>query len=624
MTMKLKYYIISTLVLILFIFRGYSQSTAELFMTKELKKSYQNKTRDMSGKPGINYWQNRADYSIKAEIIPEERAIKGKEIISYFNKSNDSLKVLFINLYQDIYKKGTARDWDIGPEDITDGVNISSLKINNISIDLGSTAVFHNASIMGVNLKNKINPKSTNTIEIQWSFKLPALRNIRMGTYNKTNFMVAYWYPKVAVYDDIYSWNTIPYVGNCEFYNNFGSFDVEITAPENFILWSSGLLQNTDELFTKNIQKRIEKAQSSDEIIHVINADDRKENNFMNKNTSHIWKFKAENLTDFAFAASDTYLWDATSIAVGNKRIWINTVYKSTSPDFPKVAKIAQNTIDVFSNKTPAIAYPFPQITIFNGSGGMEFPGMVNDGDSKELTGTLYVTSHEIGHSYFPFYTGLNEQKYAWMDEGLITYIPQKFVAKYTDDTNFILFSNIIKSYNNLAGSSSEIPLMISSTNAGQAYRFHAYNRSSVAFYMLDQYLGNDKFNNCLQAFSLRWNGKHPTPFDFFFTFNEIAGEDLAWFWKPWFFDLGYADLAIEVQNSKLFSVRNKGGFPVPIHFTVEFKDGSVENFNEKASIWKDGNTTYKMQFDKKEIRSVKLDTKLTPDAFPGDNFYNE
>jgi len=250
----------------------------------------------------------------------------------------------------------------------------------------------------------------------------------------------------------------------------------------------------------------------------------------------------------------------------------------------------------------------------------------VNDGDSRDYSGTIYVTSHEIGHSYFPFNTGLNEQLYAWMDEGLITFIPRKIVGKYTYDKPEMAFYDIIEIYNKNAGSIKEIPLMIPSTNTGFSYRYQAYNRSSVAFFTLSEYLGADTFDLALQEFSHRWEHKHPTPYDFFNTFNEVAGEDLAWFWKPWFFDLAYADLALNVKSNQYFEIENRGGLPVPIHLTIVLKNGKTEIMNLPASIWKDGRKAFVVDFTSKDKEFVKLqlDTKLTADAFVEDNIWEQ
>lgn len=607
--------------------QAFSQKSNDLFMPKEIKQAYNKKTRSFDGKPGKNYFINKVNYSIKASFNPETRLLEGKETISYTNNSPDSLKYIYFNLYQDIFKKGNMRDWDIGKVDITEGVQISKIVYNSEDIDVNSKNVINNSSILRIKLPTKLAKGETSEIKINWSFTMPGTITLRMGTYNKDNFFIAYWFPKVAVYDDVEGWNRQGHSGNQEFYNDFGNYDVEITVAKNYNVWATGILQNSEDLFTEKILKKIEKSKNTKDIIHIITKEDRNKNNILKKADKYVWKFKSENTPDFAFAISKTYLWDATSLQSGKRRIPINAVYNPSSKDFSKVAEISRNAIKYFTEEIPAIPYPYPQFTAFNGGGGMEFPGMINDGDASTRNETLYVTSHEIGHSYFPFYTGLNEQKYAWMDEGLITFFPRFFVKKYTEKENYIFFKNIISGYNAQAGSFNDIPLIISSNNVGRyAYRFQAYSRSSVAFYMLYKLISKDKFAEGLRLFSDRWKGKHPTPYDFFFTFNEVAKEDLGWFWKPWFFEIGYADLNIKkVYNTEVNKViviiENKTGFPVPIHLTAKYKDGTSKEIYKKMIVWKNQNT-YKLNLPKKGLVKLILNYETIPDAYPKDNVW--
>ena len=617
-----KYFLILGLIMLFSVLK--SQDTKQLFMNKSFKKALRSKTRNLKGTPATNYWQNKVDYNIKASLDVATRTISGVETISYSNNSPDTLKMLFFDIIQDLFKKGTARDWDIGQVDLHDGMNIKSLEIDGVEYEIAS--LFRRATKMGVRLKTAFVPQSMHQIKVGWEVILPGTRNVRMGTYNKTNFMVAYWFPKLAVYDDLWGWAREPHKGNCEYYNEFGDYEVEITMPSGYMVWSTGELQNMHDVFQTSILERIAAASKTDSTIHITTVEDVNDNIVLQDKETLVWKFKAKNIPDFAFATSKSYIWDATSVVSGNRRVTINAVYKPSSRDFHTVADIAHKSIAFFTNISPKIVFPYPQITIFNGAGGMEFPGMVNDGDSRDYSGTIYVTSHEIGHSYFPFNTGLNEQLYAWMDEGLITFIPRKIVGKYTYDKPEMAFYDIIEIYNKNAGSIKEIPLMIPSTNTGFSYRYQAYNRSSVAFFTLSEYLGADTFDLALQEFSHRWEHKHPTPYDFFNTFNEVAGEDLAWFWKPWFFDLAYADLALNVKSNQYFEIENRGGLPVPIHLTIVLKNGKTEIMNLPASIWKDGRKAFVVDFTSKDKEFVKLqlDTKLTADAFVEDNIWEQ
>ncbi|NPA69005.1 MAG: M1 family metallopeptidase [Chlorobi bacterium] len=603
--------------------------TADLFMQKEIRNAYEKETRSYDGKPGKNYFVNKTDYTIDAEFNPETKILSGNETINYTNNGTDTLKVMYFNLYQDLYKKGNARDWDIGTSDLTDGVKINKITFNGKKIDTESKQVSNRQSILKIKLPENILPHSQAEIKISWEVKIPEKITIRQGTYEKDNFFIAFWYPKVAVYDDIVGWNTHGHTGSQEFYNDFGNFDVSITLPGDYQVWATGVLQNMNELYNEKYVKLFEKSKQTDEVIHIITEKDRKKGKILKKSDKHTWKFKSEQTPDFAFGVSRTYLWDAASIISGNRRVSVNAVYKPESENFKHVAEILRRTLKFFTEEIPGIPYPYPQITDFNGGGGMEFPGMTNCGETKNLTSTYYLTAHEVGHSYYPFYTGLNEQKYAWMDEGLITFFPQYVIEKYAGDSTFTVFKRNIAVYNKLAGNYNDVPLMISSNNVGRnAYRFHAYNRPSVAFYLLYDYLGKEKFAKVLQLFTGRWHGKHPVPFDLFFAFNEVAGEDLAWFWKPWFFDLGYADLSISgidtsLKDKFIVTVKNKTGFPVPVYLTAEYKNGETKHFDHKMNVWKHGNKTFRITIPSEELKKVYLDTELTPDAFPEDNVYD-
>lgn len=600
------------------------QNTSGLFVPKEIKKTYSNKTRSISGAPGDKYWQNKAVYTINAELFPEAQSLVGNETILYINNSPDTIKRLIFNILQDIFKKGTSRDWDIGPEDIHNGVEINKLTINGKEIDLTGSNVVRNATILGIGLESPLLPKSEMAIQIEWKIRIPSRRTIRMGTYNNDQFMVAYWFPRVAVYDDIVGWNTVPYVGNCEFYNDFSDFNVNLTLPSTYMVWSTGILQNAGDIFNKEILDRIENANNSDSVIHIISKGDWENDKIFKLTGKRVWRFKIDNVVDFAFAASSRYLWDRTSTLSGNRRVFVNAVYDAASMEFYQVCKIAQDAIDFFTNDSPGIDYPFSQLTVFNGRGGMEYPGMVNDGNIKDYNGTLYVTAHEIGHGYFPFAMGTNEQRYAWMDEGIINYIPRKFVAKYTKDTDYVLFKDIIEKYNLLAGTYSELPLILPSTNTGQSYRFQAYDQPSMAMMELEKYLGTDTFNMGLQLFAKRWKGKHPMPYDFFNTFNQVSGQNLNWFWKPWFFEMSYADLSLKMIEKKSFEIHNSGGSPVQVRVNIKFEDGSEDFLTFKADSWKDGKSSIFVQFDDKILKSVQIDTLSTPDANLDDNSWTE
>jgi hypothetical protein len=597
-------------------------------MPDEIKSAYENNTRSFDGTPGENYFRNFAEYEISVELNPQTKLLSGKEFIIYKNNSSDTLDQFIFNLYADIYKKGNTIDWSIGNNDLHDGVQIKSLKINNVAIDVNvqdESFVIYNTAMI-VKLTEFLLPKSEINFEIEWEYPVPSVVTIRQGTYHETSFFIGYWYPKIAVYDDIFGWNEDVYSGQTEFYHEFANYKVSITAPDEYFVLASGLLKNEDEILSKSILKRYNEAKTSDEIVNVITAEDRAKKNITEGDGSKVWKFEAENLPDFAFAMSDTYLWDATSLKLGEKRVLINAVYFDENESFDQVAKIAKEVLTQLSEDVVGVNYPYPQMTAFMGHYGMEYPGMVNDGDD-DYPGTVFVTAHEITHTYFPFYVATNETKYAWMDEGLVTFLPKVIENNMIENNNS--FETMISTYNYYCGKSFDLPLMIPSDQlSGFAYRFHAYSKPAVAFYVLKQTLGEEVFDKCLKEFILRWNGKHPTGYDFFYTFDNVSGEDLSWFWQPWFFEMGYPDLGIKSvsevdENKTLVEVSSIGNYPVPIKLTIKYDDDSEEIVELKASVWDENTDSYFLEIENnKKIKDLTLGSSLIPDKNSENNYY--
>ncbi len=607
-----------------------AQEGTPLYIPKEIKNAIKKGTRTSFGMTGPEYFQNRSDYKIVAEFNPKTGVLKGKEKISYTNNSPDTLKSIHFHLFQDIFKKGNRRDFDLGERDVNSGVTIHSLSINGMQFDMSGISISRSNSLLNIALGDKMEPKSKIEIEIEWEFTVAEFTPVRMGKYGEDNFMMAYWYPKIVVYDDIFGWNTTGYSGAAEFYHDFGNYDVELTVPNDYQIWATATLTNPNEVYTDEILEKIEFAKKSTVVSHIITSEDRK--NFSitkNNNTTNVWKFKSEHMPDFAFAVSKSYLWDGVRAENGTSEgVFVSAVYKESSHDFHEVCEISKNAVEFFSEISPKISYPYSQLTAFNGDGGMEFPGMINDGDMPNHNSTLYVTAHEIGHSYFPFALGLNEQKYAWMDEGLISFLPRLFENKYTKTSDYNAFTSLIEAYNNTAGSFYDVPpVMLSEVVTGQypAYRFHAYTRSGTAFYLLSNEIGTAKFNAGLKLFAERWSGKHPTPYDLLACFEDAAGENLNWFWQPWMNEIGYADLALNVDKEKFAKqgkviVKKIGRLPAPISLKISYNDGSSENILQKASIWATKNEVTIKVNNPKNVKSLILDYTLTPDAFPENN----
>jgi hypothetical protein len=503
----------------------------KLFIPRNIQSAYEKGTRSPDGKPGKEYWQNSADYKIDVEVIPSTYQIIGNERITYYNNSPDSLTRIVLRLYPNIFKKGSARDYSINPDAIADGVSINKIEIDGRSINLENRSIFRVTSTIAViYLPESVPSNSSIDLAIEWSFNLSPKATLRMGVYDSTSVFVGYWYPQVAVYDDIEGWDYYNYGGQVEFYNDFSNFDVSITLPNNFGVWATGELQNPEEVLSENIYERYLKAKQSDEVIRIVTTSDLNLSTiYKNDESKNTWIYKASNVSDFAFAFSDNYLWDGVRTIIdssNNQSVFVQAVYPVDSPDFYDVAEASRDLINYFSYEMPGIKFPFPSVVAFNngrsGGGGMEFPMMINDGSTDVWENTVALTAHELAHQYFPFYVGTNEKKYAFMDEGWAVMLPFKYMEKLAGINSRLI--STVGNYEYLAGTDDDIPMMIPSLSLPyNSYRNSAYDKSSIAYEILRDMLGDELFLKALQEYINRWNGKHPTPYDFYFTFNDVA-----------------------------------------------------------------------------------------------------
>lgn len=595
---------------------GHSQNSA-YYQPVNFKKAYQSGTRDWTGKPGENYWQNRADYQISVEVFPDSRKVSGTEEITYYNNSPDTMKYLVFHLFPNVYKKGQARDFEIDFSDETDGVKIENLIVAGEKFEYPEHNPFvkFTGSNMMLYLRNDLLPGKKIKLELDWNYQLNRNSHYREGAVDETTFFVAYFFPRIAVYDDIDGWNRWEYTGTIEFYNDFADFEVSVTVPGNYFVWATGLWQNPEMLLNTGYLELYQASFASDEVIKIIQPGDVPYNNkVLKKNEKNTWKFAAENVTDFVFGISDHYVWDALSVEVEpetGRRVSVNAAYNQDSEDFHQVAQMARDAISLMSSDFPGIPFPYPKMTVFNGLSEMEYPMMVNDLSMPNNTEAVKLTVHEVFHTYYPFLTGLNENKYAWMDEGLTSFAESVLVQKM-DTTKYEGFY-FLKTYKSMIGHDLDMPLFaISEYLKLPVYYTNSYPKAAVFFSILMDYLGEIKFKKCLTAFTERWQGKHPTPYDLFFTFGNVAGEDLSWLIKPWFFEYGYIDFSLgEIKKGKdqtTVRINRLGHYPAPVELKVIYNDNSSELFHKNAGIWKTGNDFYEISFSaKKAVKTLEL-----------------
>jgi hypothetical protein len=623
------------LILVAIIFAGNSfAQNANIYIPRDVVKAYDNGTRSYDGKPGPKYWINHTDYKIQAEVLPKERLVKGTEQVTFYNESPDTLKQMVFRLYQDILKKGNARDYATSPEDLTDGVKIDTMIIDGkgISINDRSVVFRYGTNLMIRSLQKPLAPKSSVNITVKWSVIIPKESRLRMGAYNDSTLYVAYWYPQVAVYDDIDGWDKLNYEGTVEFYNDINNFELEITAPKNYLVWGSGVYENLQDVVKPAIYFRYKEAQDSDGLVRIVGEKDLTEGTTIGGDKV-TWKLKADNVSDVSFALSSGYIWDGISAVVDNetgRRVLTDAVYPPQQKAFEKVAIYAKETVEDLSKKLPGIPFPYPKVTVFSGEqaygGGMEMPMMCNNGIYPTKEGQAGVTMHEIAHTYFPFYMGINERKYAWMDEGWATFFTSAQLSDLEPDADE--YTQNIKTVSTAMGTEYDTPSITPSVKTrGPMYGFTEYPKASVSYAMLKDALGDELFKKCLDEYIHRWNGKHPLPWDFFFTFNDVAKQDLSWFWNPWYFDHGYPDLAVKDVKIKsgnaVVTVEKVGNVPVCIDLIVTYTDGTTENVHKSVSAWKSGNKETKVDFKTtKEIKKVEINEKLVPDANEKNNVF--
>ncbi len=592
-----------------------------------IQKALDNHTRSMDGKPGPDYWQNHSDYKIDAEIDTATNVLKGTESIVYYNESPDTLNDLVLRLYQNIFKKGAARQWNIPEGDLTDGVKISTLKIGGKEYDPEKDFPKRVTTNFAVDLKEPLLPHSQTTVEVGWEVRIPSIRGIRMGKYAKGHYFIAYWYPQIAVYDDIDGWDRVEYTGIVEFYNDFNNYDVSLTVPGNYLVRSTGEVQNISEIVQPQINKRYQEAKNSDSVIRIVTQEDYKMNRLFKPDKSHTWKIKAEHVPDFSFAMSDHSDWDGTSLIVDKttgRRVFTDALYPDGSANWEQAADVARKAVDYLSNELPGFPFPYPHITSFcagpNG-GGMETPMMTNDGAPKKFDSFAGLIFHEISHSYFPFFMGTNERKYAFMDEGWAACLTSMFLdSKYPGSNDM---QRECEGYNQFAGQEADLPLMALSYqhNNYMSYRTAAYNQPAMAYNILRLTLGDDLFKKGLKEYIARWNGKHPIPYDFFNTFNEATGQNLDWFWQPWFFETGYPDLAIEKIENNIVTIKKKGNYPVPVLITYKTANGSTGEVDRPASVWKEGKNEIEIPLPPKtDVVQITLGNSTIPDVNKKDN----
>lgn len=594
------------------LFLGLQSVAQTLTIPAEIQKAYTNGTRSLNGKPGKKYWQNHGRYTISLTVMPPDSTIRGVEQIVYSNNSPDTLRNLNMKLIMN-FRPATT------------------IAVDEILVQ-GSKVAWDNAEATTTNhivdLPQPLMPHDSVKLNITWHYNL-VRRPAREGIIDSTSFYIAYFYPRVSVYDDYKGWDTQPFLGSLEFYNDFNDYTVNVTVPRNFMVWATGTLQNPSEVLQPAIADRLQQSMTSDSTIHVATLQDWGNKKVTAQNATNTWKWTANNVSDIAMGISDHYDWDAASVIVDNKterRVSMQAAFADSAIDFHHSVQFGRYSLAWFSNNWPGIPYPYPKSNVFQGFADMEYPMMINDSHTSDLTFAQLVQDHEQAHTYFPFYMGTNESYYAFMDEGWATTfeyligISEKG-QKAADD-----FYKTFRVTRWIHGPhTKENPIITPSPDVTFGGGNNAYGKPSLSYLALKDLLGDKLFKKALHNYMNNWNGKHPIPWDYFYSMESGSKKKLDWFFYNWFYTPFYIDLDLakvdKTTKGYALNITNIGGFAVPFNVIATYDDGSNESFHQTPIVWEHNQKEITVNIKtKKTVKSLKLDGGIFMDANEKDN----
>lgn len=598
-----------------------------LYMPRNVEAAFARGTRSPDGLPGAHYWQNHGRYDISLTVMPPDRRIEGVEKITYFNDSPDTLKELVIRLILNFHRPEAVHLGWMDSLRFTSGIHIDRFAVNGKTLRWRDPR--GHETVQGVPLASPLAPHDSVQLSIAWHDEIARVSG-REGMIDSTTYYIAYFYPRISVYDDYNGWDRLLFTGYQEFYNDFNDYSLQVTVPANYIVWATGTLENPREVLQPEYAARLRRSLRSDSVIRIATRQElaAKKVTLQHGNT---WKWKARDVTDVAVAVSDHYDWDGSSVVVDTvtgRRAAVQAAYNDTARDFHRAVANGTYALGWFSRHWPGVPYPYPKMTVFQGYADMEYPMMVNDASEQDPAFSRLVEDHEIAHTYFPFYMGTNESRYAFMDEGWATtfelLIGRTEEPVASADSFYRRFR--VNRWIHDPSQEEQVPIITpANIERGLAYGSNAYVKPSLGYLALKGMLGDSLFRKCLHAYMERWHGKHPIPWDFFNTFSDVSGQNLDWFWNSWFFSHGYDDLGIggvtKSRSGYSVTVKNAGGFPVPFHLIATYADGTRDTTALTAEVWKkDLQQAVVTIGTKKKISSLRIDNGIWMDANEADN----
>lgn len=622
-------------------------------MTKAIRRAFDAGTRDLSGRPGPDYWQLQTDYSIDVRVDPGTQTLTGSESIVLHNNSPDELNEIVLRLDHNIFRATVPRGSSV-PAETTEGMVVTRLVVDGQRVDLNAPAPARqrgqpaqralfasglDQTVAMVALARPIAPHSKATVEIDWHTKLPGGdtgRGHRMTQrWDSTLFQPTQWFPRIAKYDDLRGWDTNVYLGPAEFYNNFGRFDVRIDVPGGWIVTGTGLLQNPEEVLTATARERLTHVLDSDEMTTIVSAEERGPGRSTAPGERLIWHFVADQVNDFAWVTADRFVWQATRATIpGKGPIPIHMVFLPERADrFARAGEITRHALEFYSDLWAP--YPFPQLTLQDGpSAGMEYPMVINSNQG--------AADHEAAHQWWPMMVGTNETMYGWMDEGFNTYMNILSGADARGEAPVL--DGRGQSYGNVSGDEAEPTLMWNSNYGGPMYGFQTYNKAPLMLSMLGGMVGDAEVQRAMSNYTRAWAFKHPSPWDYAFFMSNELGLDLGWFWYYWLFTTESVEGSIQsvatAGAQTTVTVRQEGEMPSPVVLDVRFAaegpalrampnaemiDATTARVTWPVDVWFGGSRTFDatLDFGGRAIESITLDPAgRFPDSDPSDNVW--
>jgi hypothetical protein len=593
-----------------------------LFAPLELRAA--NLIRTGSGAPGAQYWQNHASYDIKATLDTATKTLTGTLQLRYTNHSPDTLRFIWMQVEQNAFRDKSLNSY-VFPADSRFGARGFEggdviTRLEQVGRGGRRTALTSrpNETVMKVNLAEPLAPKQTATLDIAWHFLIPEHGADRMGRDGML-YELAQWYPRVNVYDDLRGWNTEPYLGQGEFYLEYGDYTVELTVPAGYTVASTGTLVNPTAVLTRTVIGRLAQAAKSATPVHIITLDE------IHSGAAHLttsgtktWRFAAKNVRDVAWAATPEYLWDASSW----NGIVANAYYRPTAID-PWKDAADQTRMSIEEYSTRWYRYPWPQMSAVEGPiSGMEYPMLVMEAHSDDKYDLYNVITHEIGHNWFPMLVGSNERVHMWQDEGFNTFINTFSEARRYPEKGDQLARALAERQGMegamKAGMDIAVDVMPDRVNP-RLLGLSQYTKPSVGLQLLrGEIMGPAAFDDAFRTYIQRWAYKHPSPTDFYRTMEDVGGRRLDWFWREWFIENPHFDQAIDTvltqrqgaTENVLVAYGNRARGVLPIHARFTFSDGSTENVDYPAEVWSTNTTRYlrSYSFVGKTLTRIALD----------------